>query len=134
MLLCRRRWIHRELPSVFLALDASDPSFLPSPLQNIPLIISWQSANTGAQSQRAVSLGSVSLTPPASVVCLSFNLTPPSFPFISSPVLNSIGQCLAILAAFLFPSVQGPEYTKYVPFSLLQTETRSATDNFYAVL
>ena len=27
-------------------------------------------------------------------------------------MLNSIGQCLSVLAAFLFPSVEGPQYTK----------------------
>lgn len=51
---------------------------------NIPLVISWQSANTGSQSQRAVSLG----------------------------MLNSVGQCLSILAAFLFPTIEGPEFLK----------------------
>lgn len=49
---------------------------------NIPLVIGWQSANTGSQSQRAVSLG----------------------------MLNSVGQCLSILASFLFPTAQGPVY------------------------
>ncbi|KAJ7146696.1 MFS general substrate transporter [Mycena epipterygia] len=51
---------------------------------NIPLIISWQSANTPAQSQRAVSLG----------------------------MLNAVGQCLSVLAAFLFPTPEGPRYVK----------------------
>ncbi|KAI5479118.1 high-affinity nicotinic acid transporter [Pseudohyphozyma bogoriensis] len=51
---------------------------------NIPIIMAWQSNNTGSQSQRAVSLG----------------------------MLNSVGQCLSILAAFSFPSTQGPHYTK----------------------
>ncbi|KAJ7176139.1 major facilitator superfamily domain-containing protein [Mycena crocata] len=51
---------------------------------NIPLIMSWQSGNTGSQSQRAVSLG----------------------------MLNTIGQCLSVLAAFLFPSTEGPKYIK----------------------
>ncbi|KAJ7675567.1 major facilitator superfamily domain-containing protein [Mycena rosella] len=51
---------------------------------NIPLIMSWQSGNTGSQSQRAVSLG----------------------------MLNAIGQCLSVLAAFLFPTPEGPRYTK----------------------
>ncbi|KAJ7738997.1 major facilitator superfamily domain-containing protein [Mycena metata] len=51
---------------------------------NIPLIMSWQSANTGSQSQRAVSLG----------------------------MLNAIGQCLSVLAAFLFPTPEGPRYVK----------------------
>ncbi|KAJ7662827.1 major facilitator superfamily domain-containing protein [Mycena polygramma] len=51
---------------------------------NIPLIMSWQSSNTGSQSQRAVSLG----------------------------MLNAIGQCLSVLAAFLFPTPEGPRYTK----------------------
>jgi len=50
----------------------------------IPLIMSWQSNNTGSQSQRAVSLG----------------------------MLNTIGQCLSVLAAFSFPSDEGPTYTK----------------------
>ncbi|KAJ7730953.1 major facilitator superfamily domain-containing protein [Mycena olivaceomarginata] len=51
---------------------------------NIPLIMSWQSGNTGSQSQRAVSLG----------------------------MLNAIGQCLSVLAAFLFPSPEGPRFVK----------------------
>ncbi|KAJ7467457.1 major facilitator superfamily domain-containing protein [Mycena latifolia] len=51
---------------------------------NIPLIMSWQSGNTGAESQRAVSLG----------------------------MLNAIGQCLSVLAAFLFPTPEGPRYVK----------------------
>ncbi|WWC95606.1 hypothetical protein V866_002471 [Kwoniella sp. B9012] len=51
---------------------------------NIPLIISWQSGCTGSQSQRATSLG----------------------------MLNSVGQCLSLLAAFLFPSKEGPQYRK----------------------
>ncbi|KAJ7778849.1 major facilitator superfamily domain-containing protein [Mycena maculata] len=62
---------------------------------NIPLIMAWQSGNTGAQSQRAVSLG----------------------------MLNAIGQCLSILAAFLFPTSEGPKYIKgcavNVAFSVL---------------
>ncbi|KAJ7155237.1 major facilitator superfamily domain-containing protein [Mycena filopes] len=51
---------------------------------NIPLIMSWQSANTGSQSQRAVSLG----------------------------MLNAIGQCLSVLAAFLFPTPTAPRFVK----------------------
>ncbi|KAK7060032.1 major facilitator superfamily domain-containing protein [Favolaschia claudopus] len=51
---------------------------------NIPLIMSWQSGNTGSQSQRATSLG----------------------------MLNSIGQCLSVLAAFLFPTPEGPRFIK----------------------
>jgi hypothetical protein len=46
--------------------------------------MSWQSGNTGSQSQRAVSLG----------------------------MLNAIGQCLSVLAAFLFPSPEGPRFVK----------------------
>ncbi|SCV67855.1 BQ2448_5466 [Microbotryum intermedium] len=48
----------------------------------IPLIIAWVTANTGSESQRAIGLG----------------------------MLNTIGQCLSIVAAFAFPSRQGPEY------------------------
>ncbi|KAJ7225131.1 major facilitator superfamily domain-containing protein [Mycena haematopus] len=51
---------------------------------NSPLIMSWQSANTGSQSQRAVSLG----------------------------MLNAVGQCLSVLAAFLFPTPEGPRFVK----------------------
>ncbi|WRT64333.1 uncharacterized protein IL334_001265 [Kwoniella shivajii] len=51
---------------------------------NIPLIISWQAGCTGSQSQRATSLG----------------------------MLNSVGQCLSLLAAFLFPTKEGPQYKK----------------------
>ncbi|TYJ54827.1 hypothetical protein B9479_004498 [Cryptococcus floricola] len=51
---------------------------------NIPIIMSWQSGCTGNQSQRAASLG----------------------------MLNTLGQCLSLAAAFLFPKVEGPQYTK----------------------
>lgn len=51
---------------------------------NIPLIISWQSANNPQESQRAAALG----------------------------FLNSIGQCLSLAAAFLFPSNEGLQYIK----------------------
>ncbi|KAJ7826789.1 major facilitator superfamily domain-containing protein [Mycena olivaceomarginata] len=51
---------------------------------NIPLIISWQTGNTASQSQRAASLG----------------------------MLNAVGQCLSVLAAFLFPSGEGPKFVK----------------------
>ncbi|BGP45152.1 hypothetical protein JCM10450v2_000969 [Rhodotorula kratochvilovae] len=50
----------------------------------IPLIMSWQSGNSACETQRAVSLG----------------------------MLNSIGQCLSILASFLFPKHEGPRYIK----------------------
>jgi hypothetical protein len=50
----------------------------------IPLIISWQADNTGAQTQRAVALG----------------------------MLNTVGQCLSILASFLFPKAEGPKFVK----------------------
>ncbi|SCZ93063.1 BZ3500_MvSof-1268-A1-R1_Chr6-2g08438 [Microbotryum saponariae] len=56
----------------------------------IPLIISWVSANTGTESQRAVSLG----------------------------MLNAIGQCLSVLAAFSFPTIQGPQYRKGIIINL----------------
>lgn len=51
---------------------------------NIPLIISWQAGNNPQESQRATALG----------------------------FLNSIGQCLSLAAAFLFPSNEGPQYVK----------------------
>lgn len=51
---------------------------------NIPLIMAWQSNCTGSQSQRAVSLG----------------------------MLNAVGQCLSVLAAFSFPTKEGPRYIK----------------------
>ncbi|KDE03411.1 hypothetical protein MVLG_06077 [Microbotryum lychnidis-dioicae p1A1 Lamole] len=56
----------------------------------IPLIISWVSANTGTESQRALSLG----------------------------MLNAIGQCLSVLAAFSFPTIQGPQYRKGIIINL----------------
>jgi hypothetical protein len=46
--------------------------------------MAWQSANTGNQSQRATSLG----------------------------MLNTVGQCLSVAAAFLFPSHEGPQFRK----------------------
>jgi hypothetical protein len=50
----------------------------------IPIIMSWQANNCASESQRAVSLG----------------------------MLNTIGQCLSIAAAFLFPSHEGPQFVK----------------------
>ncbi|KAJ7506104.1 major facilitator superfamily domain-containing protein [Mycena galericulata] len=76
---------------------------------NIPLIMSWQSGNTGSQSQRAVSLG----------------------------MLNAIGQCLSVLAAFLFPSSEGPRYVKgcatNIAFSCLGLILTAAMTVFYRV-
>jgi hypothetical protein len=46
--------------------------------------MAWQSSNTGNQSQRATSLG----------------------------MLNTIGQCLSVAAAFLFPSKEKPGFHK----------------------
>ncbi|OWZ39201.1 high-affinity nicotinic acid transporter [Cryptococcus neoformans C23] len=57
---------------------------------NIPLIMSWQSGCTANQSQRATSLG----------------------------MLNTLGQCLSLAAAFLFPSAEGPQYTKGASINL----------------
>ncbi|GAA5971283.1 hypothetical protein JCM11641_008293 [Rhodosporidiobolus odoratus] len=51
---------------------------------NIPILMAWQSGNSGSESQRAVNLG----------------------------MLNSVGQCLSILASFLFPSNEGPRFIK----------------------
>ncbi|GAO48440.1 MFS general substrate transporter [Saitoella complicata NRRL Y-17804] len=50
----------------------------------IPLMLSWCSNNCGSQSQRAVEVA----------------------------MMNGIGQCFAILASFIFPSSEGPEYRK----------------------
>jgi len=50
----------------------------------IPLIMAWVSNNSPSQSQRATALG----------------------------LLNSVGQCLSILAAFIFPSNEGPRWHK----------------------
>jgi MFS family permease len=50
----------------------------------IPLTLSWVSNNSGSESQRVVQLG----------------------------MLNSIGQCFAILAAFIFPSNEKPFWRK----------------------
>ncbi|PVF99566.1 MFS general substrate transporter [Serendipita vermifera] len=50
----------------------------------IPLIMAWVSNNSPSQSQRATGLG----------------------------LLNSVGQCLSILAAFIFPSKEGPKWHK----------------------
>ncbi|BGO88676.1 hypothetical protein NBRC10512v2_000621 [Rhodotorula toruloides] len=51
---------------------------------NIPLIMAWVSNNSPSESQRAVGLG----------------------------MLNSVGQCLSILASFLFPKAEGPRFVK----------------------
>ncbi|GAA5861871.1 hypothetical protein JCM1840_006860 [Sporobolomyces johnsonii] len=50
----------------------------------IPLIMSWVAGNAANESSKAASLG----------------------------MLNSVGQCLSILAAFLFPSHEGPKFIK----------------------
>lgn len=55
-----------------------------SPWHQLTPLAAWQSANTGNQSQRATSLG----------------------------MLNSLGQCLSLAAAFLFPSKEGPQFRK----------------------
>ncbi|GAA6007931.1 hypothetical protein JCM11491_006544 [Sporobolomyces phaffii] len=56
----------------------------------IPLIISWQASNVATESQKAAVLGS----------------------------LNSIGQCLSVLAAFSFPKKEGPHYVKGVSLNI----------------
>ncbi|ORY82359.1 major facilitator superfamily domain-containing protein [Leucosporidium creatinivorum] len=50
----------------------------------IPIAMSQVARNTGCESQRAVALG----------------------------MLNTVGQCLSVLAAFVFPSAEGPRYVK----------------------
>ncbi|KAI5476042.1 MFS general substrate transporter [Pseudohyphozyma bogoriensis] len=57
---------------------------------NSPILIAWQSNNTGCESQRATSLG----------------------------LLNSVGQCLSILAAFVFPSTEAPRYIKGIALNI----------------
>lgn len=52
--------------------------------------MSWQSNNTGSQSQRAVSLG----------------------------MLNTVGQCLSILASFSFPDEEAPGYVKGITLNI----------------
>ena len=59
-------------------------SRLLTPYSHYSTVMSWQANNTGSQSQRAVSLG----------------------------MLNTIGQCLSILASFIFPSSEGPKWVK----------------------
>lgn len=56
----------------------------------IPVIMSAQSNNTGSQSQRAVSLG----------------------------MLNTVGQCLSVLASCSFPDEDGPEYRMGIRLNL----------------
>ncbi|KAK7033278.1 major facilitator superfamily domain-containing protein [Favolaschia claudopus] len=57
---------------------------------NISLLISWVSANTGAETQRAIALG----------------------------MLNAVGQALVILAAFIFPSSESPHFVKGTSINL----------------
>ncbi|GAA6005448.1 hypothetical protein JCM10207_002985 [Rhodosporidiobolus poonsookiae] len=57
---------------------------------NIPILMSWTSNNNPSESSRAVSLG----------------------------MLNSVGQCLSILASFLFPSNEGPRFIKGASLNL----------------
>ncbi|KAI5451618.1 hypothetical protein NCC49_001599 [Naganishia albida] len=56
----------------------------------IPIIMAWQANNTSSQSQRAVSLG----------------------------MLNTIGQCLSVLASYSFPTKQGPKFHKGITLNL----------------
>ncbi|SCZ93072.1 BZ3500_MvSof-1268-A1-R1_Chr6-2g08444 [Microbotryum saponariae] len=56
----------------------------------IPLIIAWVTANTGSESQRGIGLG----------------------------MLNTVGHCLSIVAAFAFPSRQGPDYREGITLNL----------------
>lgn len=56
----------------------------------IPLIMSWVANNTGSESQRATYLG----------------------------MLNSIGQCLSILASFSFPDKEGPRFVKGITLNI----------------
>ncbi|OXG87344.1 hypothetical protein C346_03237 [Cryptococcus neoformans D17-1] len=51
---------------------------------NLPLLVSWLSGATANQSQRATGLG----------------------------IINTIGQCLSLTSAFLFPTAEGPQYIK----------------------
>ncbi|GAA5830492.1 hypothetical protein JCM11251_002490 [Rhodosporidiobolus azoricus] len=51
---------------------------------NIPILMAWTSNNAASESQRAVQLGT----------------------------LNSVGQCLSILASFSFPSTEGPKFLR----------------------
>jgi MFS family permease len=51
---------------------------------NIPIIMAWTASNAPNESQRAVNLG----------------------------MLNTVGQCLSVAAAFLFPKSEGPQYRK----------------------
>jgi len=46
-------------------------------------VMSWQAGNSACETQKAVSLG----------------------------MLNSVGQCLSVAAAFAFPKIEGPRYT-----------------------
>ncbi|GAA5870519.1 hypothetical protein JCM16303_001509 [Sporobolomyces ruberrimus] len=50
----------------------------------IPLIMSWQASNFATESSKATALG----------------------------MLNTVGQCMSVLAAFSFPKNQGPRYVK----------------------
>ncbi|GHJ88854.1 hypothetical protein NliqN6_5256 [Naganishia liquefaciens] len=56
----------------------------------IPIIMSWQASSSPNQSQRAVALG----------------------------MLNTIGQCLSVLASYSFPTSQGPKFTKGITLNI----------------
>lgn len=90
-----------RLPSVgwalLLGVSPIDPSFgalraryfacfcvVTAGYSSIPLLLALTADNSGSHTQRAVALG----------------------------MLNLVGQGFAILAAFLFPSAEGPKYTK----------------------
>lgn len=71
---------------------------------NIPILMAWTSNNSPSESGRAVALGMLK----------QVRLLPSSRPEKGSPPsrCRSVGQCLSILASFLFPSEEGPRYIK----------------------
>lgn len=78
--------------------------------------MSWQSNNTGSQSQRAVSLGmlnSVGMSPIfSSRAHYNYNTT------LRTDIIRSSGQCLSILASFSFPDSEEPRYIKGISLNI----------------
>jgi len=75
----------RPVLPFLVALVVAEPVELVADLLSLPLaVMSWQAGNSACETQKAVSLG----------------------------MLNSVGQCLSILASFLFPKSKGPRYIK----------------------
>lgn len=86
---------------------------------NIPLIISWQVSTDRSETQKhqknrqKTQIPKIPKIPPKKTTNVqSANNPQESQRAAALGFLNSIGQCLSLAAAFLFPSNEGPQYVK----------------------